>query len=67
MANLLLWSAFLIDEVRTFHLHFTSEIQGIVLKENLDFWIILYALLHDFRSAEIRLAHDHIHFLAQAS
>ena len=65
MANLLLGCAFLIDEVCSLHLWFARQAQCVVLEEDFYLGIGEHTLLHDLRRAEIRLADNHIHFLAE--
>ena len=65
MANLLLGSAFLVDEVCSFHLGLARQAEGVMLEEDFYLGIGEHTLLHDFRCAEIGFAHNHIDLFAE--
>ena len=64
MTNLLIRFSFLVNEVYSLNLTFSGELERIMLEQHFNFWIVQYALLHDFRSSKIGFTNYHVHFFA---
>ena len=59
--------ALALHEVSTLHAVLAEESESVVLVENLDLLVLLHALAHHVRCTQVRLAHNHVHLLAETS